>query len=75
MTMIQSTYKGFRLTAIEQDGGGWMVEIDPVEAGKPVMTMEFREMSDEIASAQLIVDRRVAGDDGRPIIGARVNGH
>jgi hypothetical protein len=51
-----STYDGYRLTAGKQPSGGWLVEIVADVGGKPVLTKEFRELSDAIDSAHRIVD-------------------
>jgi hypothetical protein len=49
------------LAVIEQAAGGWLVEITPVAGGKPVHTETFRERSDAIAAARVIVDEAEAG--------------
>jgi hypothetical protein len=49
-------YKDRRLTVIEQAAGGWLVSIVPIAGGKPVHTETFRERSDAIAAARVIVD-------------------
>jgi hypothetical protein len=61
MTVIVSIYKGFRLTTVEQSGGGFRAEIVPIAGGKPpVLTQTFRERSGAIASARRMVDQDVA---------------
>ena len=50
-------YRNFQLVAIEQPSGRYRVEISPkAGGGEPVLTSEFREVSDAIASARNIID-------------------
>jgi hypothetical protein len=53
------TYKGYRLTATQQPGGGFSVETVPVAGRKPVQTTTFADPLDALASARLIIDRGV----------------
>jgi hypothetical protein len=59
MTQIVWVYKHCQLTVIEQPAGGYHVEIVQIAGGKPVLTKQFREMSDAIDSAHRLVDNGI----------------
>lgn len=58
MPILKIFYRGYQLTARDQPGGGYQVEIGPVGSDRTVFTQKFAKLQDALASARHYVDLR-----------------
>ncbi|MGF6307413.1 hypothetical protein ABIB82_001441 [Bradyrhizobium sp. i1.8.4] len=48
-------YEGHRLTIVEQRGGGYLVEITPLDSGPTIRTQTYQSTQEAIAKAKATI--------------------
>jgi hypothetical protein len=53
---METTYRGYTLTASERPNGGYHVEVGPIGSDRTTSTNTFAQLDDALAEARAIVD-------------------